>query len=59
MVNYGGRDTEKDLFGNTGGYKTILSNKTVNKPCPKCSSKIIKKAYMGGSVYFCPKCQPL
>lgn len=25
MTAVGGRDTEKDLFGNSGGYKVILS----------------------------------
>ncbi|AMP21222.1 hypothetical protein AZF37_08725 [endosymbiont 'TC1' of Trimyema compressum] len=27
MTGEGGRDTEKDLFGETGGYQTILSKK--------------------------------
>jgi formamidopyrimidine-DNA glycosylase len=59
MVAAGGRDTEKDLFGNPGGYLTILSSKTHGQPCPRCGSLIVKAAYMGGSIYFCPDCQPL
>lgn len=59
MVKQGGRDTEKDLFGNPGGYKTILSNKTATQPCPVCGGSIEKKAYLGGNVYFCPTCQPV
>ena len=59
MSENGGRDTEKDLFGNYGNYKTILSAKTYKKPCPVCGTKIIKQAYLGGNVYFCPVCQPL
>ena len=59
MTERGGRDTEKDLFGNAGGYKTILSKNTVGKPCPVCGAVIQKAAYMGGTVYWCPKCQPL
>lgn len=55
----GGRDTEKDLFGNEGGYKTVLSNKTFHKPCLNCNGEITRKAYMGGKVYFCPVCQPV
>lgn len=58
MTAAGGRDTEKDLFNVSGGYKTILSNKTVKNPCPSCGGTIIKQAYMGGNIYYCPKCQP-
>jgi formamidopyrimidine-DNA glycosylase len=59
MAAQGGRDTESDIFGNPGGYKTILSKNTVNKPCPVCMSVIKKEAYMGGSIYYCEKCQKL
>lgn len=59
MTDQGGRDTEKDLYGNTGGYRTILSKNTVGKPCKNCGSIIIKEAYMGGSIYYCPTCQIL
>ncbi len=57
MAAQGGRDTELDLFGNPGGYKTILCKNTVNKPCPVCGTMIKKEAYMGGTVYYCEKCQ--
>ena len=57
MVAYGGRDTESDLYGRQGGYKTILSRNTVGKPCPVCGTIIKKEAYMGGSIYFCSTCQ--
>lgn len=59
MVFQGGRDTEKDLFGCFGGYKTKASKNTAGKPCPQCSSRIKKEAYLGGSIYFCPGCQKL
>jgi formamidopyrimidine-DNA glycosylase len=59
MTGMGGRDTEKDLFGNNGGYITKLSKNTVNKPCVICGNKIIKEAYLGGAVYYCPTCQKL
>lgn len=59
MLEAGGRDTETDLHGNKGGYKTILSAKTSKLPCPVCGGAIVKEAYMGGSVYYCPACQPL
>lgn len=59
MADAGGRDTERDLNGNRGGYATRASQSTVGKPCPVCGSTIQKAAYLGGSVYFCPGCQPL
>jgi formamidopyrimidine-DNA glycosylase len=40
MTSLCGRDTEKDLFGKPGGYKTILSKNTVEKPCSVCGAKI-------------------
>ena len=57
MTLGGGRDTERDLFGNEGGYATKMSKNTVGKPCPVCGSLIVKEAYMGGSIYTCPGCQ--
>ncbi|HEX6384506.1 MAG TPA: hypothetical protein VF177_07540 [Anaerolineae bacterium] len=59
MTNQGGRDTERDLFGRPGGYKTILSKNTVGTPCPACGTRIKKEAYLGGSIYFCESCQKL
>ncbi len=59
MIMEGGRDTELDIFGYTGGYQTILSKNTVDNPCPICGSLIQKQAYMGGSIYFCPTCQKM
>jgi formamidopyrimidine-DNA glycosylase len=58
MTEGGGRDTEKDLFGQAGGYQTILSSKTYGKPCPACGGAILRKSYLGGNVYFCLHCQP-
>ena len=59
MAAQGGRDTESDLFGRPGGYKTILSKNTVGKPCPACGTFIRKEPYMGGSIYVCEGCQHL
>lgn len=59
MTLKGGRDTQTDLFGNNGGYQTILSAKTWKKPCTCCGGNIVKEAYMGGTVYYCPVCQKL
>lgn len=57
MVDGGGRDTERDLFGELGSYRTVMSKNTVGTPCPACRNEIRKEAYMGGSVYYCPRCQ--
>lgn len=59
MATAGGRDVETDLYNKKGGYQTILSAKTYKNPCPVCGGPIMKEAYMGGSVYYCPTCQPL
>lgn len=59
MVRLGGRDTEKDLYGKSGGYETVMSSKKAGGYCPACGGSIIKEAYMGGSVYYCTSCQPL
>lgn len=57
MTEYGGRDTEKDLYGNPGGYITYMSKHTYGKPCSRCGYEIRKENFMGGSVYFCEHCQ--
>ena len=57
MTEQGGRDTEKDLYGNPGGYMTYMSKNTYGKPCPKCGYEIHKDNYMGGTIYFCDHCQ--
>ena len=59
MREGGGRDTERDLFGKPGGYRTILSSKTLKQPCPVCGGELVRQAFLGGNVYFCPVCQPL
>jgi formamidopyrimidine-DNA glycosylase len=59
MISQGGRDTEKDIFGRNGGYRCKLSKNTYHESCPRCGSRIMKEAYMGGSVYYCPSCQNL
>ena len=57
VIASGGKDTEKDLFCNDGGYKTKVSKNTVNHPCVRCGDIIVKEAYLGGAVYYCPTCQ--
>lgn len=59
MRKKGGRDTEYDLYGCKGGYKTILNKNTVGKPCSVCNTLIKKEIYLGGSIYFCENCQKM
>lgn len=57
MTQKGGRDVETDIYGNPGGYKTIMSQKTYHEVCPRCGGMIKKEAYLGGNVYYCQGCQ--
>jgi formamidopyrimidine-DNA glycosylase len=57
MTQKSGRDVETDIYGNPGGYKTIMSKNTYTSPCPRCGGEIKKEAYLGGSVYYCTGCQ--
>ena len=59
VIAAGGRDTERDIFGNFGGYVTKASKNTLAKPCERCGESIVKEAYLGGTVYYCPSCQPI
>ena len=57
MTEAGGRDTERNLLGEKGGYITQLSKNSLYQPCMKCGNEIHKASYMGGTVYFCEQCQ--
>lgn len=59
MTGLGGRDTEKDLFGQPGGYAALMSRNALEKPCPVCGDRVQRMSYMGGNVYVCPGCQPI
>jgi len=59
MTEHDGRDTERDLFGRPGGYRTILSKQRVSTPCPLCGTVIRKASCLGGSIYICGGCQRL
>lgn len=58
IVEFGGRDSERDLFDKAGGYHCLLNSKAVGLPCRNCGTLIEKIQYLGGSAYFCPSCQP-
>ena len=57
MAEQGGRDTERDLFGQKGRYITQLSKNSLNQPCTRCGYELHKTNYMGGTIYFCEHCQ--
>ena len=59
MTNAGGRHTEKDLYGNPGGYQVVLCKDAIGQPCPRCGTIIQRMAYLGGNVYVCEGCQKL
>lgn len=59
MTDAGGRNTEKNLFGNPGGYATVMSKKNKENFCPACGGWVSQMAYMGGKVYVCETCQKL
>jgi len=40
-------------------YKTILSANTLKYPCPACGNGLVREAYLGGNIYFCPDCQKI
>ena len=59
MRDSGGRDTQQDLYNQWGGYQTILSANSWKRSgrCSVCSGDLVKAAYLGGAIYFCPTCQ--
>ncbi|MCL2776029.1 MAG: endonuclease VIII, partial [Oscillospiraceae bacterium] len=59
VIAGGGKDTDKDLYGKFGGYKTHVSKNTLGAPCTRCGGIVVKEAFLGGAVYYCPQCQPL
>ncbi len=59
MMDLGGRIGETDLFNRPGGYVTIGHRYANKETCPHCHASFIKEPYMGGSVYYCPNCQPV
>jgi formamidopyrimidine-DNA glycosylase len=46
------------LFDQPGKYIKLLDARTVGQPCPVCRATIQKESFLGGTVYFCPCCQP-
>jgi formamidopyrimidine-DNA glycosylase len=55
IFEHGGRDNTTDLFGRSGGYKVLMNSSSSS--CPSCNTELVKKAYLGGKVIYCPSCQ--
>lgn len=58
MIDKGGRNTEKNLYGCGGEYITKMSKLSQLGGCPKCGGMISKENFLGGSIYYCGVCQP-
>jgi formamidopyrimidine-DNA glycosylase len=56
-IRLNGREDERDLFDQPGGYRRMMSKATVGTACPNCGTPIQKTAYLGGACYVCPTCQ--
>lgn len=52
----GGRTSERDLYGQAGGYTAMSERKHIGEPCPRCGQPL-GKASVGGVIAFCPSCQ--
>jgi formamidopyrimidine-DNA glycosylase len=57
VTEAGGRNDERDLFGNGGGYVRIMDAKAAGRPCRRCGTPVQKMQYLGGACYVCPSCQ--
>jgi formamidopyrimidine-DNA glycosylase len=55
MSDQGGRDTTVNGYGKPGGY--VVKMATTRDSCPVCKGALIKEAYLGGKVIYCPVCQ--
>jgi len=53
----GGRNDETDLYNRPGGYIRIMDSRAAGRPCPTCGTAVEKIQYLGGTCYFCPRCQ--
>ncbi len=57
VIAGGGRNDEFDLFNRPGGYRRLMDNEALKRPCPGCGGRVEKMAYLGGNCYYCPACQ--
>ena len=55
MILFEGRDTTVDFLNEKGRYEVIMRSDRTH--CPLCNTPLIKEAYLGGKVIYCPQCQ--
>jgi formamidopyrimidine-DNA glycosylase len=56
-VRLGGRDTERDLYGQPGRYAVSVDKRAAAKPCRRCGGEIAAIKLLGGTSYYCKGCQ--
>lgn len=56
-ITGGGRNDERDLYDQPGGYVRLMDSQAAGQPCPNCGTTIVKIQYLGGACYLCPSCQ--
>jgi formamidopyrimidine-DNA glycosylase len=59
VIAAGGRCDELDLFRQPGKYQRLMDSHAEGKPCPRCTTPVVKIQYLGGACYLCPSCQPI
>ncbi|MBM3493748.1 MAG: hypothetical protein FJX72_05420 [Armatimonadetes bacterium] len=52
-----GRDTERDLYGQPGGYVVFVDKRASGHPCRRCGGEIVGIKLLGGTSYYCLGCQ--
>jgi formamidopyrimidine-DNA glycosylase len=52
-----GRDTERDLYGEPGGYVVSVDKRASARPCRRCGGGIVGVKLLGGTSYYCQGCQ--
>lgn len=57
VIAGGGRNDERDLYDQPGGYARLMDSRAVGRACLNCGTAIAKIQYLGGACYFCPQCQ--
>jgi formamidopyrimidine-DNA glycosylase len=57
VIAQGGRYDEVDLHNQRGGYVRLMDKNAAGRPCPACGTAVQKMSYLGGTCYFCPRCQ--
>ena len=57
-ISLGGREDERDLFNQPGGYERVMDSHAAGQHCPVCHNTVERIAYLGGACYICPQCQP-